>query len=165
MDCIASLPSVRHWKRFNFLFPNVLRNWPIGAGTQDRLKALQGSWVNFYHVWDPISSRLLASRFANFVSNRHSKLFRVPVLAHTSYWHDNNILKYLVSRAYGHDLCPWPDPKFINERLCSILRHVTGWITLTVALLTIPLMLRWIYTGGGLSALWVLVKSWFGDLP
>lgn len=153
-------------EQINILFPGVLRDWPAGARTRYRMNAAQRDWwVNFYHVWDPISSRLLARRFSDFVSNRHGKLLRVPGVAHTSYWYDTSILKYLVSRAYGRELCPWPDPKFLNEKLCSILRHVTGWITLTAVLSVVMLVLRWIYAGGVPSALWILMKSWLGDLP
>lgn len=152
-------------EQVNVLFADVLRDWPASAVTRFGLEAAQRDWwVNFHHVWDPISSRLVAPRFAAFISNRHGKLVRVPGVAHTSYWRDTSILKYIVSRAYGRRLCPWPDPRFVSERVCSVLRHVTGWITLIAVLGVIVLLSHWLYTGGGLSALWILAKSWLGSL-
>lgn len=151
-------------EQVNALFPGVLRDWPASAVRRFGLKTKRwGWWVNFYHVWDPVSSRLLAPRFAGFISNRHGKLLRVPGVAHTSYWGDTSILKYIVSRAYGPELCPWPDPRFLNERACGVLRHATAWITLMAVLGLMVLLGYWLYSGG-LSSLWTLAKSWLAGL-
>ncbi|OLB13745.1 MAG: hypothetical protein AUH07_05795 [Gemmatimonadetes bacterium 13_2_20CM_70_9] len=154
------------------LFPDVLRRWPDGA--QDRFgrryapgqrpTTRRSWWVNFYHVVDPISSRLVAPEFAPYVSNQHARLLRVPGAAHISYWHDSSILKYLVSRAYGSKLCPWPDPRFVSERVCNALRHVTAWLTLAGVVALLVVVGWWVASGRAWHTLWSTVTTWIRSL-
>jgi len=92
-------------QKFAFLFPRVLRDWPTWY--QQRMKK-EGRhlWVNFFHIWDVVSGRLLDERFFPRVKNLHSRLRRVPLWAHVSYWRDKPILTYIVSRTYGKEILP-----------------------------------------------------------
>jgi len=90
-------------EKFATLFPEVLRECPASL-KQRCLDKGRRWWVNVFHIWDVVSGRLLDSKFFPRVENLHSKLWRIPLLAHTSYWHDNLTCTYIVSRTYGREI-------------------------------------------------------------
>lgn len=153
-------------EKIDFFFPGVLRDWPQLALKRFGLPPKGGPkrWVNFYHVWDPVSSQLTGPRFAKFVSNRHGRLWRLPLIAHISYWRDLSILKYLVSRAYGPSLRAWRNPKFLREEFCSVLRHTTTWVTLAVVLGSFWFLYSWVSSGDALSTIWEFTKGWVAGI-
>jgi hypothetical protein len=112
-------------------------------------------WVNFCHPWDPFSKKL-DEKFGFYV-NLHSKnLWRIPGKAHSDYWKDKDILKYIISRAYGPELCPWKDPKFLSDRCFLWARRALSILTLIMIFLVVPLAVLWTVFGGG--PIWVLSK-------
>jgi hypothetical protein len=92
-------------QKFAFLFPQVLRAWPAWF-RQKCAEETRRWWVNFFHIWDAVSGRLLDMEFFPRVENLHSVLWRIPLLAHTSYWKDIPTLTHIVSRTYGKEILP-----------------------------------------------------------
>ena len=102
----------------------ILRPWPVGSDNKpiqrsELLKSGEGVegrghsddrewWFNFYHILDPISGALANERLfgSNPPANFHTGLFRIPIWAHTSYWRDKKVLRYIVGRTYGVDYLP-----------------------------------------------------------
>jgi hypothetical protein len=105
------------------LFPNVLRPWPARAVERLTHGGKRRWWTNFFHILDPVSGILRSEQFTPFVVNLHSKLLRLPLLAHTAYWHDVPILSYVLSRTYGKEVVP-ANPVFKNPEDVAPLRFV-----------------------------------------
>ncbi len=121
-------------QKFAFLFPHVLRPWP--EWFQERLRQDSRSWwVNFFHIWDPVSGRLLENDFFPQVKNLHSRLWRLPLWAHLSYWRDVPVLTYIVSRTYGKDILP-----VTIEDSDFMAPGRVGWYRLCSLLVALPLM-------------------------
>lgn len=135
------------------LFPAALREWHHGDPRKRPDESGDGRrwWVNFHHVWDPVSSPLVSRRFLGGVSNHHGRVWRIPGLAHVSYWRDRAILKYVVSRAYGPGICRWESPQFAGETLCAFLGILTRWILLPLVVLLMTWFLWWAVFEGGWS--------------
>lgn len=139
------------------LFPDILRHWP--ASTEQIVlgdKKTQNWWVNFYHAWDPISERL-GEKFPLAINRHSGRLWRIPGKAHSDYWRDGDILKYIISRAYGPDLCRWPDPRFLSDRAYLWARRALLILITLIALAILALAVWWLAFGGG--ALWLLRKA------
>jgi len=138
----------------------VLREWPEEA--RKRLSSSGRSWwANFYHVWDPVSGPLQARRFQGVVANYHGALWRLPLLAHMSYWRDVAILKHVVSRAFGPKLCRWRDPDFLSRPLV-VLRFLTAVAALLGVLAVVGGLAWWLVSGAPGQVLWKLVSSGLG---
>jgi hypothetical protein len=102
-----------------FLFKqDALRPWPDIAteklfGRIDEIKVGEENykkerWVNFYHVLDPVSGALSNPIICGSHPpiNYHIGIWKIPWLAHTSYWRDTATLKYILSRVYSKDFLP-----------------------------------------------------------
>ncbi len=132
-----------------FLFGDEsLRPWP---GTKHRALLVDGEtleskdpaetewWVNFYSVFDPISGPLVSPFICGeqVPSNIHARSGWVPGLAHTAYWKDSSILRFILGRTYGtrflrdKEYRPWP------RRVLGVLAAV-GYIVWTILLFGIP---------------------------
>jgi hypothetical protein len=63
-------------------------------------------WVNFYHVFDPVSGALSNSTVCGSrpPRNFHASFWRIPGLAHLAYWSDSFPLRYILGRIYGSAL-------------------------------------------------------------
>lgn len=145
----------------NLLFPRILRHWP----EPDRMKELmfrgrqtKNWWVNFHYVADPISGRL-GLRFPLAV-NRHTGN---PLRAHSGYFTDKDILRYIISRAYGPGLRKWK-PQFLSDRWYIFLRVVFLTLMFVIVWLLFAVAVVWFVSGGGLY--WVIGRatSWFKRL-
>jgi hypothetical protein len=88
------------------LYPTVLRPWPQQAVERLTRGNTRRWWTNFFHILDPVSGILLSEKFFPNVVTLHSKLARLPLLAHTAYWRDVPILSYVLSRTYGKSVVP-----------------------------------------------------------
>jgi len=60
-------------------------------------------WVNFYHVFDPVSGALESPFICGNQppSNLHIRAGWVPGLAHVAYWNDRTTLRFILGRTYG----------------------------------------------------------------
>ena len=83
------------------LYDKALRDWPAETAGKFLQRDRRTWWTNFFHIWDPVSGILRHAMFHQHVENRHSNILKIPLLAHTAYWHDVPILKYVLSRMYG----------------------------------------------------------------
>jgi len=152
-------------QNLNRLFPDMLRHWSPGI-KQVLLgdRQTQNFWVNFYHAWDPVSERLGKKIFPLAISRHSRKLWRIPVMCHDDYWRDRDILKYIISRAYGPDLCKWEDPQFLGERTYKWARRALLTLMVILSLVIVALAVWWIGFGGG--SVWLLSRagSWVQNL-
>jgi len=152
---------------------NSLRPWPktsrvdlvsagkTGAAQQDTRK-LRDFWVNFYHVLDPVSGALSNSLICGDdpPMNFHTRLLRVPGLAHISYWHDNKTLMYILSRVYGPDFLPLEPMKqrsALGLTLLALFGYlVWAFLIVLLVLLIIGLVSNLVGWASGASAIdWV----------
>jgi hypothetical protein len=109
--------------KFATLFPQALRPWhrhdrpallaggdatPAGAddGAAAGAADTREWWINFYHVFDPVSGALHAPLVCGptppvsiHTNWRASAL--VPGLAHTSYWRAKRVTRFILARTYG----------------------------------------------------------------
>ena len=60
-------------------------------------------WVNFYHVFDPVSGALQSPFICGNQppSNLHIRSGWIPGLAHIAYWKDRSTLRFILGRTYG----------------------------------------------------------------
>ena len=124
---------------------------------------------NFFHIWDVVSGRLLDSRFFPCVENLHSGLWRIPLLAHTSYWQDRPTLIYIVSRTFGKEILPvtidasdfLPPTRVGTYRILSLIIFLPLLIT---AVLTILYAAYWVLGHPDLiwKTVWGGLKKWLG---
>lgn len=136
-------------QKFAFLFPSVLRIWPSWF-LQRRQADTRHWWVNFFHIWDPVSGRLLDKAFFPPVDNRHSRRWSVPLLAHTSYWRDGPVLTHILSRAYGRELLPAALAPAAFLAPASI-----GWLRAMSLVLLVPIAVGIVFALG-YGLLWAL---------
>lgn len=158
-------------EKFALLFPEVLRPWP-DACKRRLSEERRRWWVNFFHVWDPVSGRLVDKSFFPRVENLHSKLWRVPLLAHTSYWVDPPILTFIVTRIYGKSILPLDQPPtFLPEQRVLAYRILTLIVVLVLLIGTFyfglkfavgKLMFALSHPKTVLRSGWVLLKKWLG---
>jgi hypothetical protein len=144
----------------------VLRPWPVTM-TAQLLAERRHWWVNFFHVWDPVSGRLIAPRFFPRVTNMHSLLLRVPVWAHLSYWRDMPILTFIASRTYGQDILPVdriPFPSVKRAGLYRILSLLIASPTLGALVGLIGYAIFWVLAHPDTvwKTVWHWVKNWLG---
>lgn len=155
-------------QKFAFLFPQVLREWP--AWFQEKcVRERRRWWVNFFHIWDVVSGRLLDTRFFACVENLHSELWRIPLLAHTSYWKDLPTLTYIVSRTFGREILPvtidardfLPASRVGTYRILSLIIFLPLLITAVLALLYAA---YWVLGHPDLiwKTVWGGLKKWLG---
>jgi hypothetical protein len=124
-------------QKIAFLFPGVLRPWPKSCATEIARPTHRRWWINFFHLWDPVSGRLLDKEHFEVAKNVHSRLRRIPGLAHVSYWRDTAILKYIFTRAYGPEVLPLAPIHFLNNKTVQVWRGMT--VLLTFCVLTVAL--------------------------
>jgi hypothetical protein len=88
-----------------YLFPGVLRLWPEEYAAQIVAgRRTTNWWVNFFHIWDPVSGVVGAVESFPQAQSAHSRILRLPGWAHVRYWVDRKILKYILTRTYGKDV-------------------------------------------------------------
>jgi hypothetical protein len=86
-------------RKIAWLYPGVLRNWPHPYLAEYVVRD-SPFWVNFRHIWDPVSGHIGLSRYFSEAIDSHSpRLWTLPGYAHLSYWNTAPILQYIVSRA------------------------------------------------------------------
>jgi hypothetical protein len=96
-----------------FLFKDKsLRAWPskqhralLAAGekvTVDKPSETEW-WINFYHVFDPVSGALESPFICGQQppSNIHIRSGFIPGFAHSAYWKDIGTLRFILGRTYG----------------------------------------------------------------
>jgi hypothetical protein len=115
----------------------ALRPWPKGArrallngGETFELNQLPKDrewWVNFYHIFDPVSGALGAPLICGNEqpTNVHMGLWHLPGLAHIAYWRDLKTLRFILTRTFGRE--------FLHDRE---YRRWPGWLLATIATLT-----------------------------
>ncbi len=148
----------------NRLFPDLLRGWSPNVKQVLGDRRTQNFWVNFYHAWDPVSERLGKKVFPQAVNRHSNKLWRIPGKAHSDYWNDRNILEYIISRAYGPELCKWEDPQFLGEGTYKWARRVLLTLMVVLAVAILALAVWWIGFGGGIVWLGNAALSWLKNL-
>lgn len=95
-----------------FLFKERIRPWPtamrrglfLDGETVTRKDPDETEWwINFYHVLDPVSGSLESPLICRDQrpSNIHIRSGLIPGLAHTAYWSDPSVLRFILGRTYG----------------------------------------------------------------
>ncbi|MBI4429288.1 MAG: hypothetical protein HY562_09235 [Ignavibacteriales bacterium] len=146
-----------------FLFPkDVLRPWPTarlglleGAETINLKKEqkLKEWWVNFFHVFDPVSGALDNEMIRGEQSpiNYHIGLAKWPGLAHVAYWRDTKTLRFVLSRTYGKAFLPVEPEKpqsAFTLTLLSLFGYI-GWFLILIALVVlIYYAVGFVFSGG-----------------
>jgi len=106
--------------KFAFLFKSAVRPWPklprwklLKGG--DRVKGRKHPewWINYYHALDPVSGALGhphikggEHQFANPVNIHLRGPLKIPGAAHVAYWHDVDVLRFILGRTYGARYLP-----------------------------------------------------------
>lgn len=170
------------------LFPDVLRPWEIES--KEAIEKFQKRWwVNFFHAWDPVSMRLTQlpiqegtvpkkapekrnilirheklRRYFAIAEDLHSNLWRIPGKAHTDYWNDTNILKYVVSRTYGKEVCKHHKPQFLNNNKGTFWRNFLMVVLSIIIIAAIIAAVIWIVFGGGYMWLVRYLMKWIKGL-
>ena len=137
-------------EKIAFLFPGVLRPWPeshLQKFAQDNNRSW---WINFFHIWDPVSGRLGNPAYFGAARNAHGRLWRAPLWAHVSYWQDKKILTYMITRAYGAKTLKVPPISFITERRAEVYR----WLSLTFCFIVLCFAVKY------WDRLWPVVWRW-----
>lgn len=129
-------------EKIAFLFPNAMRPWSENDRTRFAQENGQSRWYNFFHIWDPVSGLLRNDKFFERVCNMHSKLWRIPGLAHTSYWRDPDILSCIALQAYGSQICGQPHLRFLPVRRAEIYRRITVFVSLITSIVAICLAIQ-----------------------
>jgi hypothetical protein len=118
-------------EKIALLFRKALRQWPPPSFTKSFIRSKERKWwTNFFHVWDPVSGILRDEFYEPYVTNFHSKIWRVPFLAHVAYWKDIPILSYILSRTFGRDVVS-VEPSFRTPDRVKALQ-VISWFALLV---------------------------------
>lgn len=152
-------------EKITFLFPNVLRKWPEDC--QERIARIVRSkrklwWTNFFHIWDPVSGILKNQDYFQLANNLHSGLWRLPALAHVSYWKNEKILKYIVKNLYNQDVFSLPNIHFMNQRFNKLLLRFNRLFMYPI-LAAIPILIPYLvvrFRGQILG----LVRQWLSSL-
>ena len=143
------------------LFENRVRMWPENAGEmfqtidKDGKKVPRHWWGNFYHAFDPISERII--RPFPLAENLHSKTLFVPGIAHSGYFKDPRVLKYIISRTYERDRCDWKEPEFRSNAQYLLLRLVLMVLVSILAGAALFGLVILITSGGG--TVWLAKKA------
>ena len=143
-------------EKIALLFPKALRPWPEVCARKMANPDQRNWWTNFYHIWDPVSGRLLQKDYYEVVRNLHSRLWRIPGLAHLSYWHDPEILTYIFSRTYGQDVLPQPPIQFLGDTKVKVWRRFSLLVMFPVLTIGVAwgifLVAKWIIPNGASAA-------------
>jgi len=162
LDKIAYLfggESLRPWPKTSRI--DLVSAGKTGAAQQGTHK-LRDFWVNFYHVLDPVSGALSNPLICGEDPpiNFHTRLLRIPGLAHLSYWHDKKTLTYILSRVYGPDFLPLEPMKQRSALGLTLLAFfgylVWAFLIVLLLLLIIGLVSNLVGWASGASAIdWV----------
>jgi len=169
------------------LFPGVLRPWEIDS-KEEIEKSNKSWWINFFHAWDPVSTRLTQiakkdetalekplikrdlqkrdnelHRYFAIAEDRHSDLLRIPGKAHVDYWGDTNILKYIISRTYGKEVCKH-QPHFLSNKKGTFWRNFLLVLFSVIIIAAIVAAIVWIVFGGGFMWLVRALVKWIKGL-
>jgi hypothetical protein len=95
-------------RKIFWLFPEMKRRWPaeyferyILQAADKNLTAASPWWVNFRHIWDPVSGSISRSDYFPWAKESHSpEVLTLPGLAHVGYWHTDGIAKYILAQAH-----------------------------------------------------------------
>jgi hypothetical protein len=106
-------------------------------------------WVNFYHVLDPISGALsnkdvCAGRPPR---NFHTSFWRLPGLAHISYWGDTLPLRYILGRIFRRKFLrdkPFRPQKAILLTLYAIVGYFV-WAGVIVGAVYLIVKYFWVF--------------------
>ena len=104
-------------RKIDWLFPNNMRPWPaeyledhilpnknLPTNKHGKPDASQW-WLNFRHIWDPVSGPVNRSEMFHWAGDWHSpEVFTFPGVAHVGYWHTNAITKYILAQTHAN--CP-----------------------------------------------------------
>lgn len=94
--------------KVGYLYPDALRPWPAKQAEKLLLDAAgkpRNWWVNFFHIWDPVSGVAENNPECAAAQSVHKRsLLGIPGFAHVSYWRDAETVKYVVTRAYGPEV-------------------------------------------------------------
>lgn len=135
LQCFVTLGSPLDKAAF-LLREVAVTPWPKGcaeemAGGADEPEGATDTgsdwWVNFRHVLDPVSGALGEALICSAIKPRniHPKRLWLPGLAHTAYWRDPQMLRFILGRTYGKRYLldkqyrPWPQTGFGNWALSA----------------------------------------------
>lgn len=145
-------------EKIALLYREALREWPRGYVARFLDSGKRNWWSNFFHIWDPVSGVLRSSNFfspidstESYVENYHSKMMRIPLAAHLSYWYDRNILSYIISRTYGRGVVD-VRPSFKEQEEIKASRFISSIISL---------LIFFVLSGAVIYPLVVLVRKYF----
>jgi hypothetical protein len=164
--------------KFACLFPDALRPWPyknrseLLDDTGDTLKLRSGGerkewWINFYDVLDPVSGALDNPIICGNTSplNIHSRfksLALIPGMAHSSYWNDMKVLRFILGRTYGKEYL-YDRPVKLTFSMRQSFYAAIGSVMWVVILYGIPILLI-IYYKEIADVIWNFAKSYLGAL-
>lgn len=162
--------------KFACLFKKALRPWPEQSRTEllddtgDTFKIPSGRnrkewWINFYDVLDPVSGALENPIICGEISplNIHSRLKSlalIPGMAHSSYWSDMKVLRFVLGRTYGKDYIHDRPVKLTSSKMQSIYA-VIGTVAWVIILYGIPILLI-IYYKEIADVIWNYFKYYTG---
>jgi|GEM_PF-1177326 len=144
-----------------FLFGDrVLRFWrtadrehvlDTGEIPRNRPDAGKEWWLNFYHILDPVSGAIMnpAVTGGSPPANMHVRFWKLPGLAHLSYWTDTRVLRQILTRAFGVEFLPDRKIRALPaglQRLVGLLGMVI-WAAILIGLLLtfVALVAGWIH--------------------
>jgi hypothetical protein len=152
-------------RKIIWMFPGVLREWPHQY-LAERILKTKGEqwWVNFRHIWDPVSGYLPGSRFFPELTDVHSsKLLTLPGYTHISYWHTSALCQYILAQT--HPETPGAPqvhlPKWPQWTLVKVAWHLS-MLVFFAAVCWVLLRVAYSLAGFGaayLPALW----NWIAD--
>jgi hypothetical protein len=98
-------------------------------------------WINFYDVADPVSGALEKSLICDGQPplNIHLRKLYAPGFAHTKYFSDTEVLRYLLGRTYGKEWLEDKTPQREPLRARKLL--ILFWIILPYMILFIVVLL------------------------
>jgi hypothetical protein len=164
--------------KFSCLFNNALRPWPKQSrtvlldDTGDTLQIPSGGerkewWINFYDVLDPVSGALDNPIICGEISpvNIHSRLKSsalIPGIAHSSYWSDMKVLRFILGRTYGKEYLYDRPVELTSSKLQGFYAAIES-IVWVVILYGIPILLIMYYKEIG-NMIWNFVRTYLGGL-
>jgi hypothetical protein len=155
--------------KFAALFPDTMRPWPeppkngfletkgdtfTKSQPPDGNTGKHGWWINFYHVLDPVSGSLENPIICNPYKplNIHSdwkSIALIPGLAHSSYWEDDKVLRFMLARTYGKEYLYDEDIEFHTPG-SQIWFAIAGYFIWASLLYGILISLIWFYKDIGI---------------
>jgi hypothetical protein len=131
---------------------SALRPWP-DVPRQNLLENGEGEikkewWVNFYHVFDPVSGSLESPLICGNEPpiNEHIGLFGLkylPGLAHLAYWKDLDTLRFILGRTYGRNVLQDKIPKRKPAFLLGLIAILFKILQILLAAGIIYILLNW----------------------